>query len=89
VSYKKDIVNEFLERFPSAPTSLLAKMLNTNHPLDFPTYDAARSLVRYYRGEHNKKQKEPMRTNEERKAAQGWNKLPESDYFSTLRLRLT
>jgi predicted phosphodiesterase len=82
MTYKADLVREFLEKFPEGTTRSISKMLNVNYPLDFPTYESARALVRYYRGEKGRNCKITMaeRTNEQKKAAQAWNKLPESDY---------
>lgn len=82
MSYKKEIVQDVLTRFPLAHTQSLAKMLHEMYPLDFPTIENARASLRYYRGEHGRNHKNPMakRTQEQKKQAHGWNKLPESDY---------
>jgi len=82
VSYKKEIIQDVLTRFPLAHTQSLAKMLHETSPLDFPTIENARSSLRYYRGEHGRNHKNPMakRTEEQKKQANAWSKLPESDY---------
>lgn len=82
-TYKAEMVRELLEKFPKASTSSIAKMLHESHTLDFPTVENARSLIRLYRGELKaKKPSETIskRTAKEKKEAQGWAKLPESDY---------
>lgn len=85
-NYRRDIVLEALEKFSDCTTSNIAKMLCKEHPLDFTTYDSARGLVRYYRGEGGGKKNEiasvtmSKRTESEKKSAQGWAKVPESDY---------
>jgi predicted phosphodiesterase len=83
MSYRSDIVQGILEKFPKHTTSNIAKMLCKEYPLDFNTYESARSRVRYYRGEYKREKPNIVmgeRTEEEKRSAYAWNKLPESDY---------
>jgi len=82
-TYKAEMIKDLLEKFPKASTNSLAKILNESHPLDFPTFDNTRNLIRFHRGEL--KSQPPInvigeRTQEEKKAAIAWKKIPESDY---------
>lgn len=85
-NYRRDIVLEALEKFSHCTTNNIARMLCKEHPLDFTTYDSARGQVRYYRGEGGGKKNQiasvtmSKRTEEEKRSAQGWLKVPESDY---------
>lgn len=47
----KEVVLDVLKRFPDKPTLTLAKKLFHDHPLLFKDIEAARTSVRYYRGE--------------------------------------
>jgi len=82
MDYKTEMIKELLEKFPNASTLSLAKILHENNPLDFPSIENARGALRYWRGEARRSAKEPVskRTEEEKKAAYAWAKLPESDY---------
>lgn len=83
---KGKIAREYLERYPNTPTQSIAKLLMADHPELFTKLSKARDNVRYYRNElHAIKAKNPiaMRTEEQKKQAQGWGKLPESDYEKT------
>lgn len=81
-SLKGKLAKEYLLAYPSTPTMSIARMLLNDNPKVFTTLDDARGAVRYHRDEHGTKNKKPisMRTEDEKKQAQGWNKLPESDY---------
>lgn len=80
--YKRKMALEALEQMPEATTNAVAKWLCVNHPMDFPTQENARGIVRNIRGEKSdrKAQKGFERPIEERRAAQGWAKLPDTDY---------
>lgn len=80
--YKRKMALEALEKMPEATTRSVANWLCVNHPLDFPTQENARGIVRSIRGEiQGKKGVEGYeRTSEEKKSAQGWSKLPDTDY---------
>lgn len=82
MDYRTQMIKELLEKFPNASTLSLAKILHENNPLDFVTIENARGAIRYWRGEAGKNAKEPVskRTEQEKKAAYAWAKLPESDY---------
>jgi predicted phosphodiesterase len=80
---KGEIVVDYLSRFSKSPTMTIARLLVADHPELFLSVESARSLIRWHRGEHNKSKKEPMRTEKERKNANAWRKLPESDYEKT------
>ena len=79
-TYKREIVIDFISKFPKATTMSISRMICEAYPIDF-TFDNARSCVRHYRGEDKKNSvtKVGVRTIEERKMAMS-NKLPESDY---------
>ena len=84
-SPKGEMIRDILEKFPKASTLTIARMLHESDPLDFPTIENARSAVRYHRGEmkgQNKSNRIAERTKEEKIQANGWNKVPESDYKS-------
>ena len=80
--YKRKMALEALEQMPEATTRAVANWLCVNHPIDFPTQENARGIVRGIRGEiQGKKGVEGYeRTVEEKKSAQGWAKLPDTDY---------
>ena len=50
----KDIICEYLERFPETPTLTLSKLIYKENKECFPRLEAVRSLVRYYRGQNGK-----------------------------------
>ena len=78
-TYKADIALEMISKFPSASTNAIARLLHEQYPVDFPSKDSARTMVRIYRDGLGGKN-EPVRTKEERKQAMSkWN-LPKSDY---------
>jgi len=81
-SLKAKIAKEYLLAYPTTPTLAIAKMLLNDNPKVFTTLDDARGAVRYHRDEHGSKNKKAisMRTEDEKKQSQGWNKLPDSDY---------
>lgn len=82
VSIKGKLAREYLLAYPTSATRTIAKMLYKDNPELFKNEDFARAVIKYHRNEHCKKHKQPlsMRTDEEKKQAQGWHKLPESDY---------
>jgi len=55
-----DLAKQYLRKFPSAPTNQIAKMLIRDHPLIFEDKEAARGLVRYYRGAHGARDKDKL-----------------------------
>jgi len=82
-TYKKDIVVEFIDRFPKASTRAISRLIYEAFPLDFTNADSVRTSVQKYRGEHktqsSKVTQVGVRTEQEKKDA--INKtLPESDY---------
>ena len=50
-TYKKDIVVEFIEKYPNASTQALSRMIFEAYPLDFSSAEGVRGSVRRYRGE--------------------------------------
>jgi len=83
-TYKGQIVEEYLNRFPDASTNALARMLVKDHPIDFKQTNA-RSLVRAYRNElssvYIKSSQQYERTEQTKKNLMGRKfVLPESDY---------
>lgn len=77
------IIIEYLEGFPEHPTLTIAKMIMADHPHFYDSLDSYRSVVRHYRNESFKKYNKNskyQRTPEQREAAKGIFKLPDSDY---------
>ena len=84
-TYKKDIVIEFIEKYPKASTIALARMIYKAYPLDFNSAESVRSNVRRYRGENgvnNSSLTTHLRRDEQTKKQFIRKKidLPESDY---------
>lgn len=84
-SYKRRLVLEALEMFPESTTNSIAHYLQQRYPIDFDNFEAARTIVRAYRGE--KKNVKPLiitaeRSAEMRKQAVKRFSLPKSDYHS-------
>jgi predicted phosphodiesterase len=81
---KQRIACEYLDKTPEIATNTLAKLLHNKYPLDFTSIGGARTTIRGIRGERDRKTKfenhKYIRTDKEKKKAQGWSKLPESDY---------
>lgn len=85
ITYKGEICIEYLSKYPKATTMAISRLLCKDYPLDFKNIDAARAMVRSYRGEYNTKKvsidtTKYERTQEEKKQAMAKFKLPESDY---------
>lgn len=85
--YTAEIVREYCEEYPDMPTQTMARMIQKNHPLDFPSMDAARAYVRKMRKEHGthdyKDDAAEPRTEQQKKDAQAgktWHEIPETDY---------
>ena len=77
-TYKAEIAQEMIAKFPNASTNAIARILHEQYPIEFTNKDAARTMVRVYRD--GLTGKESLRSEEERKLAMSkWN-LPESDY---------
>lgn len=83
-TYKKQIVVEYLEKFPKSTTNSIARLIYDTFPLDFNNFESVRSMVRKYRGERGESNVTLLaqRTEEQRKQAMS-HKLPESDYTTT------
>lgn len=83
-TYKKQIVVEYLEKFPKSTTNSIARLIYDTFPLDFNNFESVRSMVRKYRGERGKSNVTVLsqRTEDQRKQAMS-HKLPESDYTTT------
>ena len=83
ITYKGEIVREYLLKFPHASTNAISRLLVADYPIDFNSVEAARGIVRAHRGELNKSNKNltSVRTAKERKQFMEKNfELPESDY---------
>lgn len=83
-TYKKQIVVEYLEKFPKSTTNSIARLIYDTYPLDFNNFESVRSMVRKYRGERGESNVTVLsqRTEDQRKQAMS-HKLPESDYTTT------
>lgn len=86
------LAREYLDKYPQSTTNAIARMLFNDLPSEFKSFESARGLVRYHRGElvggtrkHKTKVKEAisMRTEEEKRMAMGRFNMPESDYQTT------
>jgi len=79
---KADLVKKIILENPELASQTIAKLLHVNHPLFFPTMGSARSTVRYHRGELPKSSSDSVgiRSNDQKKASQGWRGSPKSDY---------
>ena len=81
-TYKKEIVLDFISKYPKATTMAIARLIQKAHPIDF-TIESARGNVRRYRGEAGKYSSNVSilsnRTDDEKKQAMS-KKIPESDY---------
>jgi predicted phosphodiesterase len=86
MTVNQTIVINYLEKHPKMATQTLAKLIYAEHSLDFKNVDAVRNCIRIIRGEHSQSKgiKKFIRTAEEKKSSNGWNKLPESDYKEQL-----
>jgi hypothetical protein len=51
ITYKGEIVREYLAKFPKSSTMAIARMIHNDHPIDFITVENARANVRTHRGE--------------------------------------
>ena len=69
VTYKGEIVREYLLKFPHASTNAISRLLVADYPLDFNSVESARGIVRSHRGELQKSVKDltSVRTAKERK----------------------
>lgn len=86
-TYRGDLAKEYILKYSDFSTNQIAKILHKEYPLDFTSPENARSVVRLYRGElaHINRKYNPdkivqTRTKEEKRQAQAWASLPESDY---------
>ena len=84
-TYKKEIIVEYLAKFPEASKMSIARMIHKENPLDFKSFDSIRSSVRRYRGENGKNNSNVTilseRTKETKKQFMSRKiDLPESDY---------
>ena len=55
-----EIVHEYLEKFPEAPSKTLARKIYNENTGFFSSFESAYSRVRYYRGQQGKRQRESM-----------------------------
>lgn len=71
-TYKKEVVLEFISKYPKATTMAIARLIQKAHPIDF-TIESARGNVRRYRGENGKNSSNVSilnsRTDDEKKQA--------------------
>ena len=54
---KKDIVQDYIQRFPELPNKTLASMIFTKEEGLFLDVEAARKMIRYYKGADGPKSK--------------------------------
>jgi len=86
---KSILARDYIERYSDFPTNTISRILHSEYPDVFPTFEHARNSVRYHRGEltyeykGNKSTiKNPVgkRTEDEKKDAMSRFKLPHTDY---------
>ena len=58
-----EIVFEYLEKFPEAPSKTLARKIYAENTAFFDSFDTTYSRVRYYRGQLGKKLRNKMSKN--------------------------
>jgi predicted phosphodiesterase len=63
---KRDIVQDYIQRFPELPNKTLASMIFTKEEGLFVSIDAARKMIRYYKGANGVESKQ-IATNQNRK----------------------
>jgi predicted phosphodiesterase len=85
VTYKREIVVEFIKTMPKASTMALSRLIYEAYPLDFNSLETVRGIVRSYRGELGLKSSKTIivgkRTETEKKQFMSKKfDLPESDY---------
>ena len=82
-SYKKEIIYEYLEKYPFSSSRALARIIAKENPLDF-TENGARSQIQYYRDGHKGKETQFTRTEKTKKKYMAKNfTAPQSDYVET------
>ena len=62
-----EIVFEYLEKFPNAPSKTLARKIYAENTAFFDSFDIPYSRVRYYRGQLGKRQRDMMNNNSNNK----------------------
>ena len=62
-----EIVFEYLEKFPNAPSKTLARKIYAENTAFFDSFDIPYSRVRYYRGQLGKRQRNSMNNNSNNK----------------------
>lgn len=77
-TYKAEIVQEYISKFPHSSTNAISRLLVKDYPLDFKNTENARTMVRIYRDGHKDRNKE-VRSKEDRKLAMS-GFIPKSDY---------
>ena len=83
LSYKREIADEYCDKYPEATTMALARLLHKDYPLDFNSVENARFMIRASRGEGHKNRRSTAKTRTEKQRKQAMAKtyqLPESDY---------
>ena len=87
VSYKAEIVLEYLENYPEASTMTISRLLNKDYPIDFKNVENARGMVRKYRGESGKENSKLLDITKYKRSEKTKKQfmaktfeLPESDY---------
>ena len=55
-----EIVHEYLEKFPEAPSKTLARKIYNENTGFFSSFESAYSRVRYYRGQQGKRQRDSL-----------------------------
>lgn len=60
---RRKVIIKYLDRFPDAPTRLLARILVRNEPAYFKDIEFARDILRVYRGQHGARGRVTMKFN--------------------------
>lgn len=87
ITYKGEIVIQYLEKYPNASTNAIARIISDENPIDFPNFETTRSSVRIYRNELKGQPSKCIDTSEftrtEKEKKQFMSRkfeLPETDY---------
>lgn len=84
---RRQVVSEYLEKYPTLPNMTLAKVIYKENPLLFTTVDTVRSSIRYRRGQNGKRDRSKIHLTEQPERAKYANDmgipnpfhLPETD----------
>ena len=53
ITYKGEIAREYISKFPKSSTMAIARIIHKDYPIDFPSVDNARGIIRTHRDERS------------------------------------